>query len=106
MAKHGYAISQGEASGGSRRQPCHQLAGEAAHPAHTNSTVATARETLTATRTEAPTAPMNKQRAQGYEEALTIGHPWLQIALVRPAQGICVRHGGPVRVHSFGPSNT
>ena len=43
----------------SKRQPRNPLAREAVQPAHTNSTVATASEILTAAKTEAPKAPMS-----------------------------------------------
>jgi|BarGraIncu00222A_1022003.scaffolds.fasta_scaffold05539_2 hypothetical protein len=39
------------------RQPRIPLASEAVHPAHTKTTVATAKETLTAAKTEAPKHP-------------------------------------------------
>ena len=41
----------------SSRQPRNPLAREAVHPAPTNSTVATAKETLIATKTDAPKHP-------------------------------------------------
>lgn len=75
----------------SKRQPRNPLAREAVQPAHTNSTVATASEILTAAKTEAPKAPMSSSVPKGMKEALTIGHPWLKIALMSDQpRGICL----------------
>jgi hypothetical protein len=76
MVKPNIALIAVEAS---KRQPRNPLAREAVHPAPTRSTVATAREVLTATKTDAPKAPITNSAASGMKDALTIGHPWLKI---------------------------
>lgn len=74
-----------------RRHPCIPLAREAVHPAHTKSRVATAKETLIATKTDVPKAPINKSVPRGMKDALTIGNPWLKIARMADHPGLtCV----------------
>jgi len=77
MVKPKMALSAVEVS---KRQPRNPLAREAVQPAPTKSTVATARETLMATKTDAPKAPINNSVPNGMKDALTMGHPWLKIA--------------------------
>src|SRR5450631_2053348 len=74
-----------------RRQPRNPLAREAVQPAPTRSTVATASEVLTATKTVAPRKPNTSSVPRGMKDALTLGHPWLKIARI-PDQprGVCV----------------
>jgi hypothetical protein len=53
--------------------------------------VATAKETLIATKTDVPKAPINKSVPRGMKDALTIGNPWLKIARMADHPGLtCV----------------